>query len=146
MAMEMNRISIRQTKASDTQTVSSILQEAATWLIIRGTPLWKTDELTPDMIGADVSSGLFWLADVDGTSAGCLRFQMEDRLFWPDVPPQESAFIHRLAVRRQFAGGAVSGALIDWAKGHAVRLGKRYLRLDCQLSFKDKEEDNESTL
>jgi hypothetical protein len=127
----MNRISIRQAKASDTETVSSILQEAANWLISRGTPLWKADELSPDKIRADVSTGLFWLADVDGTSAACIRCQTEDRLFWPDVPPEESVFIHRLAVRRQFAGGAVSGALIDWAKARTAGLGKRYLRLDC---------------
>jgi hypothetical protein len=128
----MNGISIRQAKASDTETVSSILQEAANWLISRGTPLWKADELVPDKIGTDVSGGLFWLADVDGAPAGCVRFQTEDRLFWPDVPPHESAFIHWLAVRRQFAGGAVSGTLIQWAKTRAARLGKRYLRSDCE--------------
>lgn len=128
----MNGIPIRQAKPSDTETVSSILQEAANWLISRGTPLWKADELAPDRIRPDVLGGLFWLAEVDGASAGCVRFQTEDTLFWPDVLPQESAFIHRLAVRRQFAGGTVSSALIQWAKARAEGLGKRYLRLDCE--------------
>jgi GNAT superfamily N-acetyltransferase len=134
--VEMNGFSIRQARASDTETVSSILQEAAKWLILRGTPLWKADELAPNKIAADVSGGLYWLADVDGASAGCVRFQTEDRLFWPDVPPEESAFIHRLAVRRQFAGGAVAGALIRWARARTAGLGRRYLRLDCEAKTK----------
>ena len=128
----MSRICIRQAKAPDVKKVSAILQEAANWLIEQGTPLWKADELAPARIRAEVSTGLFWLAEVDGKSAGCIRFQTEDRLFWPDVEDGESAFIHRFAVRRKFAGGGVSGALLDWARARTRLLGKRYLRLDCE--------------
>jgi hypothetical protein len=68
--IEMKKIHIRQAEDSDTETISSILQEAANWLISRGTPLWKTDELAPEQIRADISGGLFWLADVDGMFPG----------------------------------------------------------------------------
>lgn len=125
-------ITIRQAGESDTETVSSILQEAAGWLIRQGAALWRADELVPEKIRQEVSDGLFYLGAVDGEVAGCVRFQREDRLFWPDVPAGESAFIHRLAVRRRFAGEAVSTALIEWAKAHARRRGRRYLRLDCE--------------
>ena len=128
----MNNIAIRQALPVDTGTVSAILQEAANWLIARDTPLWKSDELAPSRIYGEVSDGLFWLAEMNGTPAGCVRFQTEDRLFWPNVPSHKSAFIHRLAVRRKFAGGLVSRALLDWAKKEAAQLGKRYLRLDCE--------------
>ncbi len=53
---------------------------------------------------------------------------------WPDVPSGESAFIHRLAVRRAFAGGAVSTALLNWAIERARKLDKKFLRLDCEAS------------
>jgi GNAT superfamily N-acetyltransferase len=132
----MNEIKIKRARDSDTETVSSILKEAAHWLIVQGTPLWKADELAADKVRAEISAGLFWLAQVNGETAGCVRFQTEDRLFWPDVPQDESAFIHRLAVRRKFAGGMVSSALIEWAKSEAATLGKRYLRLDCEAKTK----------
>lgn len=75
---------------------------------------------------------MFFVAERDGEAAGVIRFQLDDPLFWPDlVNPAESAFIHRLAVRRRFAGHGVSTALIEWAVAHASALGKRYLRLDC---------------
>jgi len=131
---EMDTVSVRQAMAPDTESVSSILQEAANWLVSQDAALWKADELAPDKIRADVSAGLFWLAVLNGQAVGCVRFQTEDELFWPDVPPGESAFIHRLAVRRKSAGGTISSALIDWAKEHAAELGKRYLRLDCEAA------------
>jgi GNAT superfamily N-acetyltransferase len=39
--------------------------------------------------------------------------------------------VHRLAVRRAFAGQGVSVALLEWTVDRARTLGKRYLRLDC---------------
>jgi GNAT superfamily N-acetyltransferase len=85
-------------------------------------------------IVADVDSGQFFLAECDGVPAGAIRFQLEDRLFWPDLPQDDSAFVHRLAVRRRFAGGEVSSALFLWAIARTHTLGRRFLRLDCEAS------------
>jgi GNAT superfamily N-acetyltransferase len=118
----------------DTETVSSILTEAAEWLAQSGTPMWKGDELSPARIADDVTNGLFYVAECDGEIVGTIKFQLEDVLFWPDVSQAESAFVHRLAVRRRFAGGVVSTAMLRWAVERARALGRRYLRLDCEAS------------
>jgi GNAT superfamily N-acetyltransferase len=125
---------IRQATPRDTETISSILSEAAQWLIQSGTPMWKGDELSPARIADDVTNGLFCVAECDGEIAGTIKFQLEDTLFWPDVSQAESAYIHRLAVRRRFAGGVVSSAMMRWAVERARALGRRYLRLDCEAS------------
>jgi orotate phosphoribosyltransferase/GNAT superfamily N-acetyltransferase len=125
---------IRQATPQDTETVSEILGEAARWLQESGTPMWKGDELSPARIADDVTNGSFYVAECDGEIAGTIKFQLEDTLFWPDVSQAESAFVHRLAVRRRFAGGAVSMALMSWAVERARTLGRRYLRLDCEAS------------
>jgi GNAT superfamily N-acetyltransferase len=57
--------------------------------------------------------------------------QLDDQLFWPELTDGQSAFVHRLAVRRRFAGTGVSLALLSWSVEHARRLGKLCLRLDC---------------
>ena len=132
LAATMTTMDMRIARTEDTDKVSSILQEAARWLEHKGTPLWQADELLPNKIRAEVASAQFWLAEVDGSIAGCVRYQTEDRLFWPDVPPGESAFIHRLVVRRAFAGGRISSAIINWAKHRAHSQGKSFLRLDCE--------------
>jgi GNAT superfamily N-acetyltransferase len=96
--------------------------------------MWRDDELDPERIAADVARGDFYLAECDSEVAGTIKFQLADSLFWPDTPPDEAAFVHRLAVQRRFAGGEVSGALLRWAAERAASLGRRFLRLDCEVS------------
>ena len=126
------RLSIRQATARDLDEVAVILREAADWLEERGMAMWREDELLPIHIAEDVRSGLFFLAECEGETAGTICFQFEDKLFWPDVRQDDSAFIHRLAVKRRFAGGEISSALILWAIARTHTLGRRYLRLDCE--------------
>ena len=128
------RLSIRQATARDLDEVAGILHEAAHWLEESGMAMWRDDELLPIRIAEDVRSGLSFLAECDGEAAGTVRFQLEDKLFWPDVLQDDSAFIHRLAVKRRFAGGEISSALILWAIARTHALGRRYLRLDCIAS------------
>lgn len=114
-------------------TVADILSEAAEWLVSQGTPLWQSNELSPEKISNEVEKGLFWLAYINNEPAGCIRFQLEDQLFWPDIPKTTSAFIHRLAVRRKFAGGQVSTQLLEWTKQQTKLHNRQFLRLDCEL-------------
>jgi GNAT superfamily N-acetyltransferase len=125
------QIEIVQAQLNQVSDVSEILQEVAIWLENKGVKLWEANELAPKDIENQVESGMFWLAKIDGENAGCLRFQTEDLEYWDDVPHADSAFVHRVAVRRKFAGQGVAIAMLDWAKAKAKSLNKRYLRLDC---------------
>jgi GNAT superfamily N-acetyltransferase/catechol 2,3-dioxygenase-like lactoylglutathione lyase family enzyme len=127
-------ILIRQAEVGETGVVSRVLTGAAEWLRERGTPMWKADELNPERVAGDVAAGLFFVAEVGGEIAGTVKFQLEDLLFWPDQPTGEAAYVHRLAIRREFAGGQVSAALMNWAAKRARSLGRRYVRLDCEAS------------
>jgi GNAT superfamily N-acetyltransferase len=118
----------------DIPVVSGILHEAAAWLEARGIPLWRQDEIAEAPIAADVMAGLYVLARVAGDPAATVRVQHSDPDFWPEVPDGDSLFVHRLAVRRAYAGGAMSTALLAWAADHATGLGRRHLRLDCEAS------------
>lgn len=113
--------------------VESILREASRWADARlGVVMWSEGERAPEHIASDVRSGSFFVAEHDADAAGVIRFQLEDRLFWPDLAdPSDSVFIHRLAVRRAFAGQGASTALLQWAVERGRSLGRRYLRLDC---------------
>jgi GNAT superfamily N-acetyltransferase len=131
VADKMN-ICIRQAKLEDASTVSNILTEAARWLEETERVMWRDGELTAASISVDVGAGLFYLVEADGEFAGTVKFQLEDKLFWPDVNQAESAFIHRLAIRRKFAGRGISTAIFQWAIECARRLERRFLRLDCE--------------
>jgi GNAT superfamily N-acetyltransferase len=125
-------IELRQATLADLVTVSTILKEAADWLWTTGRTMWRDEELNPDRVHNDVEAGLFYLAHYDGEPAGTIKFQLEDARFWPDLPGNDAAYVHRIAVRRQFAGRGVSTKMLDWAVNHAASLGRSYLRLDCE--------------
>jgi GNAT superfamily N-acetyltransferase len=125
------KIEIVQANPNQVAEVSEILREAAVWLENKGLKMWEANELAPEDIENQVKNGMFWLAKIDNEIAGCVRFQTEDNEYWDDIPHTDSAFVHRVAVRRKFAGQGVAIAMLDWAKSQAKLLNKRYLRLDC---------------
>lgn len=127
----MLSVSVRQATLEDISLVSAILYEAALWLEQQNMALWGEAEVSPEVVCQDIEAGLFYIAFYEGSAVGVVKFETEDLIFWSDVPQEDSAFIHRLAVRRSFAGGLVSTALMKWAVEHSRGLGKRYLRLDC---------------
>jgi GNAT superfamily N-acetyltransferase len=127
----MYQISIRQATIADLEIVADVLAEAAMWLERRNMRLWQPEHIAPTAINQDIQQGLYYLAVYEGAVAGVVKFQTEDLEFWPDIDQSSSAFLHRLAVRRQFSGGSVSTQIFQWAIAHSYTLGKQFLRLDC---------------
>jgi GNAT superfamily N-acetyltransferase len=91
-------------------------------------------DLLPECLRGDVEEGLYFLATRADEPVGTMRRQPSDPEIWPDAPPGESLFVHRLAVRRHAAGAGVSLALLSFAIERARSIGRRYVRLDCEAS------------
>ena len=130
-------IEVKRATLDELVTVSSILQEAADWLRATGRAMWRDDELDPKRIHQDVAAGLFNLGHYGVEPAGTIKFQLEDHRFWPDFPGNDVAYVHRIAVRRQFAGQGVSTGMLEWAVNHAAALGRSHLRLDCEADRRE---------
>ena len=128
----MTEVAIRRATSADTDVLREILIEAAGWVRqLDGSDMWVEGELDHQHVQAEAEAGMFIVAQMDGGVVGVIRFQLEDAVFWPDLDTRDSAFVHRLAVRRSHAGRGVANALLQWAADAARALGKRYLRLDC---------------
>lgn len=130
----MASITVRQAQAPEAAIIQGMLEEAAHWVDALGVVMWDEGELDAQRIARETAAGQFFLAEIGGDPAGAVRFQLEDQLFWPDLDGDDSAFIHRLVVRRRYKGFGVSTALMEWAVAHARSMGKRYLRLDTDAS------------
>jgi GNAT superfamily N-acetyltransferase len=127
----MFSISVRQATIDDLSTVSDILSEAVAWLDRENMTLWQPEHISKSAITKDIELGLFYIAFHEDIAAGVVIFQTEDLVFWPDIIQSDSAFLHRLAVRRSFAGGSVSNQIFQWAIDRTRELGRHFLRLDC---------------
>jgi GNAT superfamily N-acetyltransferase len=124
-------ISIRQATLDDLSTVSEILAEAAAWLDLQNMSLWQSKHISRSVVRQDIELGLFHIAFSESDAAGVVKFQTEDLEYWPDVIQTDSAFLHRLAVRRSFAGGKVSTQIFQWAIDRTRELDRHFVRLDC---------------
>ena len=135
---------IRCARPRDLALVSSILAEAAAWLAARDQALWQLAELAPETIAPDVHAGFYYLAfehaeamsddEASGRRdepAGVMRLTLDDPQFWPEARAGDAVYVHRLAVRRAFAGATVSHALLRFAADEAKRRGCAAVRLDC---------------
>jgi GNAT superfamily N-acetyltransferase len=127
----MSTISVCQATLDDLSTVSEILSEAAGWLDLQNMSLWQQEHISRSVIQEDIELGLFYIAVCEGIAVGVVKFQTEDLEYWPDIIQSESAFLHRLAVRRRFAGGEVSTQIFQWAIDRTKELGRHFVRLDC---------------
>jgi GNAT superfamily N-acetyltransferase len=124
-------VRIRRAAPPDAGAIEALLREAAQWVDALGVVMWEEGELDRSRLDAEVEAGQFVVAEIGQEMAGTIRFQLEDPLFWPDLPPGRSAFVHRLVVRRAFKGLGVSQALLAWAVERAREEGREALRLDC---------------
>ncbi|MDB5475305.1 MAG: hypothetical protein JWP49_816 [Phenylobacterium sp.] len=117
--------------AADVAEIAELLQAAARWIETWRGRLWDPDLLGEAFVAPVVARGEFLVARADGAIAGVAIVEPEDPLFWPDRPPGEAGYLHKLAVSRDYAGRGVSGALIEASAARAAGWGRDLLRLDC---------------
>ena len=111
--------------------VSRVLQEAARWITTWRAQLWDPALLGEDFVAPFIARGEMLALRTRGEIAGVMILELEDPLFWPDRPPGEAAYVHKLAVRRAYAGQGLAAALLDHAADLTRALGRHRLRLDC---------------
>lgn len=125
---------MRPASVEEAAVASDILSEAARWLTARGETLWHLNELTPEQLFPVARQGELFLAYRQGQAVGTLIYQHADPLFWPEVPAGISAFVHKVAVRREVAGQGVPAAMLAWAQERARAEGLSFLRLDTDFN------------
>jgi ribosomal protein S18 acetylase RimI-like enzyme len=110
----------------------SIMREAAQWLIDSGKPLWRIEDLRREQIKNPAEE--FVVLRQDGKAIAAMILNFYDPFVWPDIEKGSSGFIHKLAVRREFAGKGCAEKLIEYAKKVCLEKGIAYLRLDSDPS------------
>ena len=122
---------LRLAAPGEALAVAEVLQEAARWITTWRSQLWDPDLLGESFAAPFVARGELLTARADGQIAGVLILQPEDPLFWPDRPTGEAAYVHKLAVRRAYAGMGLPAALMGHAESLARAQDRHVLRLDC---------------
>ena len=109
-----------------------LICEAAHWLTDKGETLWGEEETSGDELERVARAGELIVARSGGQLCACMYLHNEDAVFWPKARPGEALYVHRLAVARRFAGRGYSIMMLEWAAKEARRMGRDYVRLDCE--------------
>lgn len=107
----------------------SIISEAAKWLIDTGKPMWKLEDIKAEKLGNAPEE--FLILKVNGIGVAAMTLSFYDPFFWPNIEKGKSGFIHKLSIRRDFAGKGYAEKLIEYAGKLCLKKGVHYLRLDC---------------
>jgi len=127
-------ISVERAGIGDLAAVTAILCEASAWAEAHHGELWTAADIAAARVRADIERHEFFLARCDGVAAATIRYQLADDEFWPEAAVGDAAYVHRLAVRRAFAGRGIAQIMLDWAAERARSQGLPRLRLDADLS------------
>ena len=116
---------------ADGEQILAILTEGAALMAAKGCPAWTAAVLNEGFVARRIARAEFLAARADGGIVGVCTLSRSDPVFWPDDPPGLAAYLHKLAVRRDFAGRGASQALIGHCAALARTWGCSALRLDC---------------
>lgn len=114
----------------DVEKAVSIMREVAKWCELTGKNMWRVDDLIRENLMKGLTEDNFYVGKVGSSDASSMIIQWYDPLFWPEVRQNESGFIHKLCVKREYSGRGISRLMIDYAVEECRRKGLYTLRLD----------------
>ena len=114
----------------DVPVVAEMLDEATVFVRTKGSDQWRVP-FPHDELRGRVGRGELYVVDVDGEPAATFTLLPDDPFFWGERPP-DAVYLHKLAVRRAFAGRRLGERIVEWIVAEAAARGRRYVRLDCQ--------------
>ncbi|EJW19635.1 N-acetyltransferase [Paenibacillus alvei] len=123
--------------STDTEHVMALLHNTAKWLQERGSTQWNAllqGQDTHNTADAILNGDVF-LFKQEGQIAGMVILLTTpspwDRLLWGNDSVEESVYVHRLAINRNYAGQHVGSGILAWTASGIAFPNKRSIRLDC---------------
>jgi GNAT superfamily N-acetyltransferase len=127
-------MTVRLAAKEDVPVIAEMLDEATAYVRTKGSDQWRVPFPQDDLRGR-VARGELYVVDVDGEPAATFTLLLDDPFFWGGRPP-DAVYLHKLAVRRAFAGRKLGEQIVDWIVAEAAARGREYVRLDCQRDLR----------
>jgi hypothetical protein len=126
---------IERAKEDDLHEIVAMRGEASEWLAKRGVDQWRQpwpdyDRMLERILGS-IRAGETWMVrDARGANAATVALdEYADPRLWTEEERAEPAlYLHRLIVRRQWAG--LGEKVLNWACHRAGAQGKLWVRID----------------
>lgn len=120
-------------RTGELEVASCILLATAEQLQVRGQALWPLASLTPERLLRYYPQDTWRVGYLDGQAVGTYNLLEADRWFWPDDPPGQARYLHKLGVHPAWQGRGLAHRLLSEAEAECRVLGLEYLKLDTAL-------------
>lgn len=122
------RISVKNKQVDE---AIAIMKEVAHWGRKNGLRVWLDEWLTrEELLTEEATEDTFCVGYHNEKPAFSVIVQWQDKEWWPTADLNEAAYIHKLCVRREFAGMNMPRHCLDYIVDECKKRGARYIRLD----------------
>ena len=117
----------------------AIVREVGQWLTDTDREMWQLDTLTPENLFDDYTRGncfVLYAHQEDGLAMPAATFilQWKDPLYYGDVPDNTAGFIHKLAIRRMFAGQNLFAVILDFCRQECLKREIHEMQLETDAT------------
>lgn len=112
----------------------NILREVGQWLVDSGQEMWEVDTLTSENLTDDYTRGNCYVMYADNIPASAFILQWKDPLYYADVPDNTAGFIHKVAIRRAFAGQGLFAPMLDFCQAECLKRGIHEIQLETDAT------------
>ena len=123
-------MNVRRATLDDVPAVAAILDEATAFVRTKGTDQWPVP-FPQDELRERVARDELYLVELDGETAATFTLLLDDPWFW-GAREADAVYLHKLAIRRSYAGRGLGMRVVAWIARHAKTCGRAFIRLDCQ--------------
>lgn len=130
--MEKEKIIIRRATDSDIQDIEEILIDVVKWMKKNHiSNMWTEESVKWSRLNKEYSIKDFYVGIINNELVACMALTDIDRKYWKDSFVGDALYMHKLAVKRKYAGFGISNELIQYAINIAVEKNVKSIRLDC---------------
>lgn len=130
VSLRSNDVEIRAVGPEHVASALLILREASQRLAGYGIQAWPESDLQRTDLPGHSTSGCLIVGFAGTEPAACMLLQRRDPDYWPRAVEGSALYLHKLAVRRAYAGCGWGSRMIAWAKAETQRRQIRRLRLE----------------
>ena len=113
-----------------------IMKEVAMRGRNKGFRIWRDKWLTKEaLVTIDAQPENFYIGKMDDVAVCAFILQWRDSEYWANAK-NEAVYLHKLCVRREFAGKNMARSTIEAIKKLCQKAGIKYIRLDTALDEK----------
>jgi GNAT superfamily N-acetyltransferase len=140
--MGMRPFTLSRAVPAQAQVIEELGDDARQWLRGKNTDQWLIPWRGPagraQRVLRDIADGHAWIAWDGDLAVATITVGFAAPLAAPDTPvwpartlAEKAIYVHRVIVRRSYAGLGLGAALLDWATGFSLRTtGTPLLRID----------------